>query len=99
MNDVFIGKVYGGEFVIGKYLNGQLMEVYSLIIIPQQDGGFNAAIAPVMMPFSQKAIKSMSEDKFIALEEAPSTIAQKYLELTSGLVVPQKPSGIQIVKS
>lgn len=95
---VTIGKVFGGEFIIGKKDGNKLIDVYSLILIPTQNNQINTLIAPVMMPIVQSgAVKEVSLDKCITDIPAPDMLAEKYTELVSGIIIPQR-SGIELIK-
>ena len=89
---VVVGKSLTGEFVVGKLeeKDGKpiLTEVYNIIFHEDRNNQMRPMIIPMMAPFDNKAVKEVSVDNFVlTMIEAPESVQQAYIKLTTGLDV------------
>ena len=91
MNNIKIGKLASKEFVIGKENEfGDLEDALSVVIARSGPDKWSVAMTDFMAPFSgnPRQIVNITKNNIIASVNAEDDLSKKYIEVTTGLILP-----------
>lgn len=103
MDNLILVKVYGGEFIIGKWdaMKNCIIAPAAIQMVPHQKGGYAAGIAPIGWPLENK----INENGFVKgdcvlykFDSIPDGLVQQYIQMTTGIELAPKSSIISLHK-
>lgn len=86
-DNIKIIKLKSGEMFIGELEENNLIQAYTINVIPTSPTAFNIMLLPVFMPISKKAVDLNIKDVLLAVDDPTEDLKNQYIAARTNIVV------------
>jgi len=89
MDEIKLYRLTTGETVIGRDDGKTIKDAYMVRVIPKSQTEVQTVMSPFFAPLSDKKVDIDMEKLLVTSIIANDEISQKYIQVTSGLIIPR----------